>query len=164
MLINMAFYSHGMHKKKTKVNCTIVVSAKHSIQRTSERVNECLSFSNTQSVASFLVIDSGTLARQKCGVYFLGVKRNRKGKQVQYKSINFFFFKLKITLPNGAIVQYMYKVGLHWLYHIYVTPSIFDEDNVEGLCGNPNGKADDFIPQGSSFPTSNMVRFQKSWR
>lgn len=75
-----------------------------------------------------------------------------------------FFFKLKITLPNGAIVQYMYKVGRDWLYHIYVTPSIFDEDNVEGLCGNPNGKADDFIPQGSSFPTSNMVRFQKSWR
>lgn len=68
----------------------------------------------------------------------------------------------KITLPNGAIVRY--QVGREWLYHIYLTPSIFDEDNVEGLCGNPNGKADDFIPKGSSFPTSNMGRFQKSWR
>lgn len=67
----------------------------------------------------------------------------------------------KIVLSNGAVVQY--RIGRDWLYHIYVTPSIFDEDNVEGLCGNPNGRTDDFILQGSSFPTSIMWFFQASW-
>lgn len=97
----------------------------------------------------------------KNAVFIFSVLK-RTEKENRYIIKHNIFFKLKITLPNGAIVQY--KVGRDWLYHIYVTPSIFDEDNVEGLCGNPNGKADDFIPQGSSFPTSDMVRFQKSWR
>lgn len=69
----------------------------------------------------------------------------------------------KIILPNGAIVEY--QIGQDWLYNIHITPSIFDEDNVEGLCGNPNGDTtDDFIPQGSSFPTDNFPIFQDSWR
>lgn len=69
----------------------------------------------------------------------------------------------KITLPNGAIVEY--RKGRDWLYNIHITPSIFDEDNVEGLCGNPNNDTtDDFIPRGSSFSTDNLTNFQKSWR
>lgn len=69
----------------------------------------------------------------------------------------------KITLPNGAIVDY--RVGENWLYNIHITPSIFDEDNVEGLCGNPNNDTyDDIIPQGSSFSTDNFTTFQASWR
>lgn len=71
------------------------------------------------------------------------------------------FFLSQITLPSGAIVEY--EVGGDWLYHIYVRPSIFDEDTVEGLCGNPNGKADDFILQGSSDLTTNSSSFQRSW-
>lgn len=75
--------------------------------------------------------------------------------------INIYIFK--IILPNGAIVEY--QIGQDWLYNIHITPSIFDEDNVEGLCGNPNGDTtDDFIPQGSSFPTDNFPIFQDSWR
>lgn len=69
-------------------------------------------------------------------------------------------FKSQITLPSGAIVEY--GIRGNWLYHIYVRPSIFDEDTVEGLCGNPNGKADDFIHQG--FLTTNLSSFQASWR
>lgn len=57
-----------------------------------------------------------------------------------------------------------YEVGGDWLYHIYVRPSIFDEDTVEGLCGNPNGKADDFILQGTSDLTTNLSSFQRSWQ
>lgn len=72
------------------------------------------------------------------------------------------FFLSQITLPSGAIVEY--EVGDDWLYHIYVRPSIFDEDTVEGLCGNPNGKADDFILQGTSNLTTNFSSFQESWR
>lgn len=34
----------------------------------------------------------------------------------------------------------------NWFSNIYVYPSIFDEDNVDGMCGNPNNIAyDDFI-------------------
>lgn len=74
---------------------------------------------------------------------------------------NIYIFK--ITLPNRAIVDY--QVGENWLYNIHITPSIFDEDNVEGLCGNPNGNlSDDIIPQGSSFSTDNFTTFQVSWR
>lgn len=77
--------------------------------------------------------------------------------------LNVCIHKFKITLPNGAIVQY--RVGQDWLYNIHITPSIFDEDNVEGLCGNSNGDTtDDFIPQGSSFSTDNFLIFQDSWR
>lgn len=58
-----------------------------------------------------------------------------------------------------------YRKGRDWLYNIHITPSIFDEDNVEGLCGNPNNDTtDDFIPRGSSFSTDNFTNFQKSWR
>lgn len=127
------------------------------------RVNECQSFSNTRCGASIQLIDRVHWpGKFEGGVYFPGLNRNKKGKQSFYRGINIYFFKLKIVLPNGAVVEY--RIGRDWLYHIYVTPSIFDEDNVEGLCGNPNGRADDFIPQGSSFPTSNMSEFQASWR
>lgn len=57
-----------------------------------------------------------------------------------------------------------YMLGRDWIRIIHVTPSIFDEDNVEGLCGNPNGKPDDFILQGSAFPTTYTFFFQASWR
>lgn len=72
------------------------------------------------------------------------------------------FFLSQITLPSGAKVEY--EIARDWLRHIYVRPSIFDEDTVEGLCGNPNGKPDDFIPQGWSFSTTSMWFFQASWR
>ncbi|XP_062607020.1 von Willebrand factor D and EGF domain-containing protein-like [Saccostrea cucullata] len=69
----------------------------------------------------------------------------------------------KITLPTGAIVNY--RVGHRWLYNIHITPSIFDEDNVDGLCGNPNNDdTDDFIPQGSTSATPDKNVFQSSWR
>lgn len=77
--------------------------------------------------------------------------------------LNANIYIFKITLPNGAIVTY--QVGENWLYNIHITPSIFDEDNVEGLCGNPNNDtSDDIIPQGSSFSTNNSATFQDSWR
>lgn len=31
----------------------------------------------------------------------------------------------------------------NWIYDTTLTPSIFDEDNVEGLCGNPNNDTSD---------------------
>ncbi|XP_061195273.1 von Willebrand factor D and EGF domain-containing protein-like [Saccostrea echinata] len=69
----------------------------------------------------------------------------------------------KITLPTGAIVEY--SVGHKWLYNIHITPSIFDEDNVDGLCGNPNNDdTDDFTLQGSLSATTNKTAFQLSWR
>lgn len=72
-------------------------------------------------------------------------------------------FSLKITLPNGAKVKY--RIGQDWIYNIHITPSMFDEGNVEGLCGNPNSDtSDDFIPQGSRVSTSNTRNFQASWR
>lgn len=71
-------------------------------------------------------------------------------------------FFSQITLPSGAKVEY--QIAHDWLQHIYVKPSIFDEDTVEGLCGNPNEKPDDFIPQGWSFSTTSMWFFQASWR
>lgn len=50
-----------------------------------------------------------------------------------------------ITLPTGAIVMF-YLGGSNWFSNIYVYPSIFDEDNVDGMCGNPNNdNSDDFI-------------------
>lgn len=58
-----------------------------------------------------------------------------------------------------------YWVGYAYFYHIYVTPSIFDEDNVEGLCGNPNNnKSDDFLPGGSPLSRDDSDDFQKIWR
>lgn len=72
-------------------------------------------------------------------------------------------YSLKITLPNGAQVKY--KIGQSWLYEIHITPSIFDEGNVEGLCGNPNSDtSDDFILQGTRVSTLNSRDFQASWR
>lgn len=60
-----------------------------------------------------------------------------------YRYINFFFFK--ITLSTGARVKF-YLWRDNWFSNIYVYPSIFDEDNVDGMCGNPNNIAsDDFI-------------------
>lgn len=53
------------------------------------------------------------------------------------------FFLLQIIFLSGVIVEY--EVGDDWLYYIYVRFFIFDEDMVEGLCGNFNGKVDDFI-------------------
>lgn len=68
-----------------------------------------------------------------------------------------------ITLPNGAQVKY--RIGRNWLYEIHVTPSIFDEGNVEGLCGNPNNdSSDDFNLQESGKSTLNSSVFQASWR
>lgn len=73
------------------------------------------------------------------------------------------YHSFQITLPNGAIVTY--GRNFHWVYMIQVTPSIFDEDNVEGLCGNPNDNmADDFTIQGSSSIVENAKEFQASWR
>ncbi|XP_061187077.1 von Willebrand factor D and EGF domain-containing protein-like [Saccostrea echinata] len=67
-----------------------------------------------------------------------------------------------ITLTTGATVEY--KVGKDWLYNIHITPSIFDKDNVDGLCGNLNGKDfDDFMLPGSSTTTSDKNIFQRSW-
>lgn len=60
-----------------------------------------------------------------------------------YRWINFFFSK--ITLPTGARVMFSLARD-NWFSNIYVYPSIFDEDNVDGMCGNPNNIAsDDFI-------------------
>lgn len=82
---------------------------------------------------------------------------------IVYSILDANIYIFKITLPNGAVVKY--RIGQDWLYNIHITPSIFDEDNVEGLCGNPNGDTtDDFIPQGSSFSTDNFHIFQGSWR
>lgn len=73
------------------------------------------------------------------------------------------YYSFQITLPNGAIVTY--GRNFHWMYMIQVTPSIFDEDNVEGLCGNPNDNMDDdFTIQGSSSIVKNESEFQASWR
>lgn len=69
----------------------------------------------------------------------------------------------KITLPNGATV--IYGTTHFGIFMIQVTPSIFDEDNVEGLCGNPNDNLnDDFTLQGTSSLTENENEFQQSWR
>lgn len=39
-----------------------------------------------------------------------------------------------------------FLVTNNWVNLIRVFPSIFDEDNVDGMCGNPNNnKSDDFI-------------------
>lgn len=74
-----------------------------------------------------------------------------------------YIFILKITLPNGATLSY--EFDLYWLYDIKLSPSIFDEDNVEGLCGNPNNDStDDFTLQESSSTTVNETVFQASWR
>lgn len=74
-----------------------------------------------------------------------------------------FFFLYKITLYTGAVVKY--RIGEDWIYEIQIFPSIFDEDNVEGLCGNPNGNIeDDFIPKGQSSSIDDQTEFQKSWR
>lgn len=68
----------------------------------------------------------------------------------------------KVTLPNGAIVFYTVEDDL--ISEIRVTPSIFDEDNIEGLCGNPNDNTtDDFTIQGSNTITYNITEFQASW-
>lgn len=80
-----------------------------------------------------------------------------------WKILTFIYYSFKINLPNGAIVTY--GKNFHWVYMIQVTPSIFDEDNVEGLCGNPNNNmADDFTIQGSSSIVENAREFQASWR
>lgn len=69
----------------------------------------------------------------------------------------------KISLPNGATVTY--GTSFLGIFMIQVTPSIFDEDNVEGLCGNPNDNSnDDFTLQGTSSLTENKNEFQQSWR
>lgn len=72
-------------------------------------------------------------------------------------------FCLKITLPNGATVKYMLK--RNWIYDTTLTPSIFDEDNVEGLCGNPNNNtSDDFVPRGNPTSKIDTANFQNHWR
>lgn len=69
----------------------------------------------------------------------------------------------KITLPNGATVKYMLK--RNWIYDTTLTPSIFDEDNVEGLCGNPNNNtSDDFVPRGNPTSEIDTANFQNHWR
>lgn len=45
-------------------------------------------------------------------------------------------FYLKIIFFNGVIVKYMLK--RNWIYDIILIFLIFDEDNVDGLCGNFN--------------------------
>lgn len=73
------------------------------------------------------------------------------------------FLLFEITLPNGAIVTY--GTSFIEIFMIHVTPSIFDEDNVEGLCGNPNNNTtDDFTLQGTSSFTETENEFQQSWR
>lgn len=68
---------------------------------------------------------------------------------------------LKITLPNGATVKYMLKKN--WIYDTTLTPSIFDEDNVDGLCGNPNHDTSDEF--GSQKPSINeAANFQNRSR
>lgn len=68
---------------------------------------------------------------------------------------------LKITLPNGATVKYMLKKN--WIYDTTLTPSIFDEDNVDGLCGNPNHDTSDEF--GSQKPSINeTANFQNRSR
>lgn len=58
-----------------------------------------------------------------------------------------------------------YTVKDDLLSEIRVTPSIFDEDNIEGLCGNPNDNTtDDFTIQGSNTITNDIIKFQASWR
>lgn len=89
--------------------------------------------------------------------------QDKETNQNQLYFVCFNFFLLKITLPNGAKVKY--RTGDDLIYNIHITPSIFDEGNVEGLCGNPNNDmSDDFIPQGSRVSTSNTRDFQESWR
>lgn len=62
--------------------------------------------------------------------------------QIAQSRFNKIFF-YKITLHTGAIVWF--AVG-DWINYIHVIPSIFDEDNVDGMCGNPNNIAsDDFV-------------------
>lgn len=53
----------------------------------------------------------------------------------------------------------------NWIYDTTLTPSIFDEDNVEGLCGNPNNNtSDDFVPRGNPRSKVDTANFQKRWR
>lgn len=53
-------------------------------------------------------------------------------------------FCFKIIFFNGVIVKYMLK--RNWIYDIILIFLIFDEDNVEGLCGNFNNNMfDDFV-------------------
>lgn len=45
-------------------------------------------------------------------------------------------FYLKIIFFNGVIVKY--RLRKNWIYDIILIFLIFDEDNVDGLCGNFN--------------------------
>ncbi|XP_065929944.1 von Willebrand factor D and EGF domain-containing protein isoform X2 [Magallana gigas] len=48
----------------------------------------------------------------------------------------------RIILPTGAVVWFSFGDN-DWMNNLDVYPSVFDEDNVDGMCGNPNYNLDD---------------------
>lgn len=72
-----------------------------------------------------------------------------------------------ISLPSGTRVKYV--VYKNWIQHLHIIPSVFDIDNVEGICGNPNGNdSDDFVAPDGRTPESNERRhiddIIKTWK
>ncbi|XP_052066099.1 uncharacterized protein LOC127705790 [Mytilus californianus] len=71
----------------------------------------------------------------------------------------------KVTLPIGTEISFTVSGG--WIPGIAIKPSTLDIEQTEGLCGfvsKTKDTSDDFIPRSSSFATSSVYDFARSWR